>query len=96
VGTAINPASPVGTPGPSAPLRYFAGGGTGGTNISAPAPVQAGSIGGGGAGNSSGSTNPGTAGTANTGGGAGGFAELSPTTNPSGGSGIVIIRYKFQ
>ena len=96
VGTGINPASPVGTPGPSAPLRYFAGGGRGGTNTNAPAPDQAGSVGGGGAGNSGGSSNPGNNGTANTGGGASGFGELAPTTNPSGGSGIVIIRYKYQ
>ena len=96
VGTGINPASPVGTPGPSAPLRYFAGGGRGGTNSNAPACEQAGSVGGGGAGNTGGSGQPGNNGTANTGGGAGGFASLAPTTNPSGGSGIVIIRYKFQ
>jgi len=94
VGTAINPASPVGTPGPSAPLRYFAGGGRGGTNNAHPAPVQAGSVGGGGAGNTSGNA-IGSNGTTNTGGGAGGSGEFSGT-NTSGGSGIVIIRYKFQ
>jgi hypothetical protein len=96
VGTGINPASPVGTPGPSGPLRYFAGGGRGGTNTSAPAPDAAGSVGGGGAGNEGGTSNPACNGATNTGGGAGGFGELAPTTNTSGGSGIVIIRYKFQ
>jgi len=63
VGTSINPAASgptaVGTPGPSSPLRYFAGGGgSQGTSTS-----QAGSVGGGG-----GDGNPGTA---NTGGGGG-------------------------
>ena len=63
VGTSINPAASgptaVGTPGPSSPLRYFAGGGgSQGTSTG-----QAGSVGGGG-----GDGNPGTA---NTGGGGG-------------------------
>ncbi len=38
----------------------------------------------------------GTAGTANTGGGGGGGATGTPVPNTQGGSGIVIIRYKFQ
>ena len=63
-----------------------AGGGAGGTG------------GGGGGGASRGgpspvSPTPATAGTVNTGGGGGGAAN---TTGVSGGSGIVIIRYKFQ
>ena len=41
-----------------------------------------------------------TAGSANTGGGGGGYMQDSPTYNPgsvsTGGSGIVIIRYKYQ
>ena len=69
------------------------GGGTGGT-------------GGGGAGGLHGPTagcaacTQGTAGTANTGGGGGGqggaLSNPSPATSGAGGSGIVIIRYKFQ
>jgi len=94
VGTAINPSPSYGTPGPSGPLRYFAGGGRGGTNNSSPACDQAGSVGGGGAGNTVGPGN-GTNGTTNTGGGAGGGGQFTGT-NTSGGSGIVIIRYKFQ
>jgi hypothetical protein len=80
-GTAINPSPSYGTPGPSPTLRYFAGGG-GGVNFG-------GGVGGGG----NGSCNPvapvGTAGTTNTGGGGG-------TESKNGGSGIVVIRYKFQ
>ncbi len=72
-GTAINPASPVGTPGPSGPLRYFAGGGAGQ----------------GASGGTGGGASPGNGGTINTGGGAGNEGQ-------TGGSGIVIIRYKFQ
>jgi hypothetical protein len=95
VGTAINPSPTVGTPGPSGPLRYFAGGGRGGTNNSSPAPDQAASVGGGGSGNTGGGNTNGSNGTTNTGGGAGGGGEFTGT-NTSGGSGIVIIRYKYQ
>jgi|9_EtaG_2_1085328.scaffolds.fasta_scaffold03373_4 hypothetical protein len=84
-GTQINTA--VGVPGPSGPLRYFAGGGGGG--IDTPAPAQAGGAGGGGAGQGGNACN----GTANTGGGGGGSWN---NTGGSGGSGIVVIRYKFQ
>jgi len=52
-GTAINPAPSVGTPGPSGPLRYFAGGGAGESGT--------GGIGGG--------ASPSAGGTTNTGGG---------------------------
>ena len=94
-GTSINPAA--GTPGPSGPLRYFSGGGAGG----------GGSAGGGGTGGYGGGANgggegPGTsgpAGTANTGGGGGGGGQTAGgVKNPSGagGSGVVIIRYKYQ
>jgi hypothetical protein len=95
VGTAINPSPSYGTPGPSTPLRYFAGGGRAGTNNSVPAPDATGSVGGGGSGGAGG-TNPGANGTTNTGGGAGGPAEQVTGTTTSGGSGIVIIRYKYQ
>ena len=82
-GTSINPAA--GTPGPSAPLRYFAGGGAGGPNAA-------------GAGGKGGGGNYNTAGGVNTGGGAGADAGggSGPTYVGGGGSGIVIIRYKFQ
>jgi hypothetical protein len=63
------------------------GGGTGGPTI-APAPP----VGGGGAGANP-STSP-TAGTANTGGGGGGGD--GPNASSAGGSGIVILRYRFQ
>ena len=64
------------------------GGGGGGSNGTT---AGAGGSGGGGAGANSGS---GTAATANTGGGGGGSAFI--TSGASGGSGIVIIRYKYQ
>ena len=84
-GTEINTA--VGVPGPSGPLRYFAGGGGGG--VDTPAPAQAGGAGGGGAGQGGTGCN----GTTNTGGGGGGSWN---NTGGAGGSGIVVIRYKFQ
>jgi len=77
-------------------VQYFSGGGGG----RGPAPPQPGSggtggIGGGGDGahGSAPVGDPGEAGTANTGGGSGGSAT---TETLSGGSGIVVIRYKFQ
>ena len=72
----------------------FAGGGGGGGN-SASNPAGSGGTGGGG----NGGANPsvGTAGTDNTGGGGGGSGgSASPNSGKAGGSGIVIIRYKFQ
>jgi hypothetical protein len=87
-GTNINTATGEAGPGPS---RYYAGGGGssrfGGTGGS-------GGIGGGGDGVSCG-TGGGQPGTANTGGGAGG-GDFHAGTAGAGGSGIVIIRYKFQ
>jgi hypothetical protein len=50
--------------------------------------------GGGGAGGSDSDTS--TAGSANTGGGGGGGNGSSPNTGKAGGSGVVIIRYKYQ
>jgi hypothetical protein len=96
VGTAINNIAPVGTPGPSPSLRYFAGGGSGMQySPSAPAVTTPGGYGGGGTGSYwNGSVDTGaTDGTANTGGGAGGAAG---GCKKNGGSGIVIIRYKYQ
>tara|TARA_R110002012_G_scaffold6020_1_gene27571 strand:- start:1444 stop:2859 length:1416 start_codon:yes stop_codon:yes gene_type:complete len=90
-------ASPVG----------YAGGGGGGNSDDGPSSnlPNAPSVGGGGSGGTGIPPSPGpvslaTAGTANTGGGGGGGAHrYSPPDNyrgAAGGSGIVIIRYKFQ
>ena len=73
------------------------GGGGGGAGYYSPG--GSGGTGGGGTG-TTGATSNGTAGTAQLGGGGGG-GERSPTGHPScsgwaGGSGIVVIRYKFQ
>ena len=71
----------------------FAGGGGGGANGSPGSP--SGGTGGGGNGGAPGGG--GTAGTDNTGGGGGGSAGPGgPPVGTTGGSGIVIIRYKFQ
>jgi len=82
---------------------YFAGGGGGGVYTPNPAiaPGGPGGLGGGGTGKKgTDSPNFGTAGTANTGGGGGApGGACSPTVakaGSNGGSGIVIIRYKFQ
>jgi len=73
------------------PVAY-AGGGGGTVWDNGPGSSAPGGVGGGGAGGD----NPGTStpGTANTGGGGGG-GETTPVSG-SGGSGIVVIRYKFQ
>lgn len=80
-----------GTPGPVGSTRYFAGGGAGGYPVGRPSGI-AGGAGGGGFGGE-GAVGAG-AGATNTGGGGGGTA--SGNQGKSGGSGIVIIRYKFQ
>ena len=91
----IGPTAPsYGTPGPVGSTRYFAGGG-GGAAGSSPRVGGVGGSGGGGAGGVA--TGQGTAGTVNTGGGGGGGSgNESPNPGASGGSGIVMIRYKFQ
>jgi len=97
--TFFGPTAPTyGTPGP-APGRYFAGGGGGGSYGGAgnPGPVGPGGSGGGGNGFTYGSG--GSDGTVNTGGGGGGGGNGSPEAREEGGiggSGIVVIRYKFQ
>ena len=83
---------------------YYAGGGGGGTDVAAcgatsPLAGTGGQGGGGGGARSPGApgSNNGQSGTVNTGGGGGGSEwEGSTTTGGSGGSGIVVIRYKFQ
>ena len=78
---------------------YFAGGGGGGTDGTPSSNIGPGGLGGGGRGGYSNSApaHEGTNGTANTGGGGGGGGQM-PSSGPvaNGGSGIVIIRYKFQ
>jgi len=92
VGTLINPATGEAGPGPS---QYYAGGGASGSR---PGTFEAsGGIGGGGNGGSC--DQAGTDGTANTGGGGGngrssGTGSCAP--GRAGGSGIVVIRYKYQ
>ena len=89
-----------GTPGPVGSTRYFAGGGGGSTapNSSPPNTGGTGGFGGGGAGsgNSNGVGGVGGVNTGGGGGGGGGGPTVSPNDSFSGGSGIVIIRYKFQ
>jgi hypothetical protein len=96
--TLFGPTAPsYGTSGP-APGRYFAGGGGGGGYSCA------GGTGGDGGGGNSGRCNarPGVAiaGTVNTGGGGGGAGGIicypGLQQGAAGGSGIVVIRYKFQ
>jgi len=91
----IGPTAPsYGTPGPG-PGRYFAGGGGGGGQQPGPTFGTGGTGGGGRGGYYPGSTN-GTGGTVNTGGGGGGGQGGSGRTAAPGGSGIVMVRYKYQ
>jgi len=87
--TAINPATGETGPGPA---QFYSGGGGGG----AFGTKGSGGVGGGGAGGQYPSTQA-VAGTANTGGGGGaGSSNTGPRDGKNGGSGIVIIRYKYQ
>jgi hypothetical protein len=100
--TSIFGASPKAFYGPTNGI--YAGGGGGGMSSGAPGGPTAGGLGGlggGGPGGKSPANGPGpgvgTAGTANTGGGGGGGANTTPTQcGAAGGSGIVLIRYKYQ
>ena len=78
---------------PCGSFRYYAGGGGGGGRSPSYGPAGSGGKGGGGDGVKTGAGN---AGTANTGGGAGGPSGSSIAQAGAGGSGIVVIRYKFQ
>jgi hypothetical protein len=78
-----------GTTGPVPSTRYFSGGGGGATD-SPTSNLYPGGAGGGGQGGNTGAV----AGGVNTGGGGGAGADSCAVV--SGGSGIVIIRYKFQ
>jgi len=86
-----------GTTGPVGSTRYFAGGGGGSSSPGrSPGGVPGpGGAGGGGPGGVSPTPAPNQQGVANTGGG-GGATSCSPGEVGNGGSGIVIIRYKFQ
>ena len=79
---------------PCGSYRYYAGGGAGGGEAIGGA--SNGGLGGGGNGGGCSPSTPSTAGTANTGGGGGGGGSPSHVAGSSGGSGIVVIRYKFQ
>jgi len=102
----INPtcAPSYGEAGPVSSTRYFAGGGGGGVydNLSPLSPAAPGGIGGGGDGVQQSTPTPANAnGVTNTGGGGGGEGGINPGTSPgqiggTGGSGIVMIRYKYQ
>ena len=75
------------------------GGGGGGGAANAPGGANSGNAAGGGSGgggNGTDSGENGTAGSANLGGGGGGNGYPNPAGSKAGGSGIVIIRYKFQ
>ena len=74
-------------------FRFFAGGGGGGSGQPGSGGAGSGGDGGGGAGGAN-NANPGNGGTANSGGGAGGGGQAGE--GAIGGSGVVIIRYKFQ
>ena len=88
----IGPTAPsYGTAGPTGSTRYFAGGAGGYGDTTG---GSGGSGGGGKAGNPPSYSPAPTAGTVNTGGGGGPGSPVS--SGNLGGSGIVIIRYKFQ
>ena len=107
----VGPTAPsYGTPGPVGSTRYFAGGGgaggetgTGGDSSGGKGPLACGAGYGGGTAGTTGA-NGGDHGTVNTGGGSGGAGESTycgPGSTPTqlignGGSGIVMIRYKYQ
>jgi len=76
----------------ASPVTYSGGGGGGGGQ---PGGQPGGSAGSGGAGAGGPGSSVGGSGTANTGGGAGGGGQGAPAGS-TGGSGIVVIRYKFQ
>ncbi len=80
---------------PCGSYRYYAGGGGGGGHNSGGLNVKAGGKGGGG---DSGGSGAGQNSPANSGGGGGGGSNQQPFNynGGTGGSGIVVIRYKFQ
>ena len=90
----VGPTAPsYGTSGPVSSTRYFAGGG-GGAGRYGPGAAPPGGGGGIGSSGTNGPSQVATAGTVNTGGGGGGGSDRSG--GQSGGSGIVMIRYRYQ
>ena len=91
---------PNGTANGVSACGTFAGGGGGGAYPNSPGnggPGGAGGAGGGGNGGGGSTSNDQNHGTANTGGGGGGnYGSPGGTLGSNGGSGIVLIRYKFQ
>ncbi len=75
--------------------EYFSGGGGGGSDQTGDPGGPGGKGGGGRGGNRQNSPTAGTAGSTNSGGGGGGRG-LPSSSGAAGGSGIVVIRYKFQ
>ena len=77
---------------------YYAGGGGAGERAAYSVPQGSGGIGGGGSGGNTSSPNgfPGTANTGGGGGGSGGNNGSASILGGNGGSGIVIIRYRYQ
>jgi hypothetical protein len=91
--TFFGPTAPsYGTPGP-APGRYFAGGGSGGRGGTCSS--GGGGAGGGGTGSADGGATA-DSGDTNTGGGGAASGSGAGSVGGAGGSGIVVIRYKFQ
>ena len=91
----VGPTAPTyGTPGPTGSTRYFAGGGGGATDVPATNTYPGGAGGGGKAGQPS-TPSLDRQGIVNSGGGGGGGAMPCGTAT-AGGSGIVMIRYKYQ
>ena len=90
----VGPTAPsYGTSGPVSSTRYFAGGGGGSSRNSSYTRGSGGSGGGGQGGYYTPAGTPGVAATVNTGGGGGGNG--TPAAG-NGGSGVVMIRYKFK
>ena len=83
---------------PCGSFRYYAGGGAGGARQEPGASVQPGGIGGGGDASTPSATGNATANTGGGGGGGRGYPNPPAVAlyGGSGGSGIVVIRYKFQ
>ncbi len=100
-GTSSSPSGEIATPGGAGATSSINGtptaraGGGGGGSSNAPG-TGAGGTGGGGAGGHNCTPNPGRNATTNTGGGGGGSGGSASDVGGTGGSGIVIIRYKFQ
>jgi hypothetical protein len=91
---AANPGGNGATTSISGTPTAYAGGGGGGSSNSPG--IGAGGTGGGGTGGFNGNPSPARNATTNTGGGGGGSGGNAPDVAGNGGSGIVVIRYKYQ